>query len=75
MSNLATKISEHIDRRILNGELSNDDIVYICKQIMAYLNPTPVSEYAKQNNMSRQGVYKYRKIITLFGKKVVIEND
>ena len=72
---LVNKICEHLSNRIENNELSNDEIVQIIELCGRYLNLQTISDYAKENKMSYNGVKKFRKIIELFNVKFVIDND
>ncbi|RXK57550.1 hypothetical protein ESA94_20340 [Lacibacter luteus] len=72
---LVNKICEHLSLRIENGELSNTDMVQIIEHIGAYLNIATVPNYAKQNNMSYNGVKKYRHVKKIFNVKFVIDNE
>lgn len=72
---IINKICDHLSQRIENGELSNADLVQLIELCGKYLNLKTISEYAKKNNMSYNGVKKARKIVKLFGNKYVIDND
>lgn len=72
---LKEKIKYHLAVLIESGQLQNNDIVDICKHCLDYLNPQKVGEYAKENNISRQGVYKFREIVDFYGTKLVVDNE
>lgn len=72
---LINKISEHLHQRIANNELSNSDIVQLIEQLGGYLNLKTIPDYAKENNLSYNGVKKFRKIHNIFGVRFVIDND
>lgn len=74
MSNLKEKILINIHKGIESNMLSNDDIVQIIEHSGMYLNIMSISEFAKQNKLSYNGVKKFRNIKILFGLKFVIEN-
>ena len=57
------------------GELSNECLVQIIELAGGYLNLQTISEYAKENNLSYNGVKKCRNIVNLFGCKFVVDND
>lgn len=40
-----------------------------------YLNLMTISDYAKQHNMSYEGVKRFRKIQEIYGVKFVIDNE
>ena len=75
ISPLAYKIVDHLDTRIMGGDLTNDDMVYICKQILKYLNLATVAQYAKMRQVSRVWVYKSTNLISFLGQKYVINNE
>lgn len=74
ISPLAIQIAQHIEKRVLKDDLSNEDLVYICKDVLHYLNPMTASNYAKCHNISRQAVYKHRTMIDLYGARLVVDN-
>jgi len=69
------KIKVYIINNFIKGVLSNLDMVEIIQLCGGYLNLMTISAYAKENNMSYEGVKKCRNIIVLFGNKYVIDND
>lgn len=71
---LVNKICEHLSERIESGELNNTDLVQIIEHIGGYLNLQTISKYAKENNMSYNGVKHFRNIFEIFGVKFVIDN-
>jgi len=70
-SNSIDKLAESIH----NGKWSNDGLVELFKLIGDYCNLKTISDYAKENNMSYQGVKDHRRIETIFNTKFVIDND
>lgn len=57
------------------GDFSNDDLVQFIEHCGMYLNLKTITDYAKENNMSYNGVKKFRQIVEIFGVKFVIDND
>jgi len=57
------------------GELDNNSLVELFKQMGMYMNLKTIPDYAKANNMSYPGVVKCRNIQEIFGVKFVIDND
>ena len=53
---LINTIQKHLAKRIEAGELSNDELVQLIEQVGSYLNLQTIPAYAKQNNMSYNGV-------------------
>lgn len=74
MSDLKDKILINIHKGILNGLLSNNDLLEIVKDAGDYLNPLTISKYAKEVGKSYQGMSKHRKHVIIFGEKFIIDN-
>jgi hypothetical protein len=72
---LINTICDHLSKRIANGELKNEDMVQIIEHIGSYLNLKTISEYARENNLSYNGVKKFRTIRKIFSVKFVIDNQ
>lgn len=71
---LINNIKQHLSNRIENGELTNDDMVQLIELLGDYLNLQTIPEYAKANNLSYNGVKKFRTIKQIFNVKFVIDN-
>lgn len=56
-------------------ELNNQSLVQIIELAGSFLNLKTISDYAKENKLSYNGVKKCRKIITIFNIKFVIDNE
>ena len=69
------KIKASIDDAMMNGELSNDDLVELIKHLGAYGNVMSVKDYSNENGITVQGVYNHRNVVSLWGFKFVVEND
>jgi len=69
------KILNRLSELIETNQLNNEDLVQIIEHVGGYLNLETISEYAKKNNLSYNGVKKCRKTMTLFNVKFVIDND
>jgi len=54
--------------------LDNDKLVQIIELAGSLLNLQTISAYAKNNQLSYNGVKKHRQIINIFGCKFVIDN-
>ena len=72
---LGQVIQEHLVERIEKNQLSNDELVQIIELLGSYLNLSTIPDYAKANDMSYNGVKKFRTIKTIFNTKFVIDND
>lgn len=69
------KIKKSIDLAFMKGEITNVELVELIEQVASYGNIHKVSEYAKENGMTVQGVYKCRNVVNLLGYKFVLDND
>ena len=66
---------DKIDEYVYNAIISDDlDVVQIFERLNSYTNLKSISQYAKDNKLSYNGVKKHRKTITLFGCKFVADN-
>ncbi|MEI6059404.1 MAG: hypothetical protein WCR72_01795 [Bacteroidota bacterium] len=63
-----------LENDIQQGNYTNAEMVQLIELIGGYLNLKTIPDYAKQNNMTYNGVKKCRETITLFGVKLVIDN-
>jgi hypothetical protein len=68
---ILNRLSELIER----DQLKNEDLVQIIEHVGGYLNLETISDYAKKNNLSYNGVKKCRKTMNLFNVKFVIDNE
>lgn len=68
-------IVHRIDELAFEGVFSNKEMVQIIELLGDYLNIQTISDYARNNDMSYNGVKKYRNIKTIFNTKFVIDND
>jgi hypothetical protein len=66
------KLEKYVYEKICKDEL---DIVQLFERLNVYANLKSISQYAKDNKLSYNGVKKHRKIIKLFGCKFVADND
>lgn len=69
------KLKEYISKVVMKGDLSNGDLVQIIELCGSFLNIKSIPEYAKENNISYNGVKKCRNIVEIFGCKFVIDNE
>ena len=68
--NIKTKIED----MIIDGTLSNEDLVQIIELCGGYLNLQTIPNYARTYGKSYNGVKKCRRIWNFFGAKFVIDN-
>ena len=66
------KIEEYVYKTLCKDEL---DIVQLFERLNVFANLKTISQYAKDNNKSYNGIKNHRKIITLFGVKFVLDNE
>jgi hypothetical protein len=69
------KLLNFIAEKFENNELDNADMVQIIELCGMYLNLQTISDYAKEHNLSYNGVKNHRQIVNLFGNKYVLENN
>jgi hypothetical protein len=69
------KVEEYIYKCLQKDELTNENLVQIIERVNVYLNLKTISQYAKDNNKSYNGVKNHQQIISLFGCKFVADND
>lgn len=72
---LVNKICDHLSSRIEKGELSNNDMVQIIEHVGSYLNIQTISNYAREQRISYNGVKKFRPVQEIFNVKFVIDNN
>jgi len=68
------KIEEYVYKCLQKKELNNEDLVQIIERINDYLNLKTITQYAKDNNKSYNGIKNHQTIINLFGCKFVADN-
>lgn len=74
ITNNGDKLNNFIYDKFVNNDLSNYDLVQVIELCGILLNLQTIPDYAKENNMSYNGVKKHRKIIKIFNIKFVIDN-
>ena len=68
------KLEKFIYDKFNQNQLSNEDLVQIIELCGLLLNVQTIPDYAKENNMSYNGVKKGRQITKIFNVKFVIDN-
>jgi hypothetical protein len=68
------KLREFCRRKFEAGEISNDGLVELFKDMGSYLNLQTISDYARDHNMSYPGVVKGRRVEEIFNVKFVVDN-
>ena len=72
---LLETILNSLSEGIESNQLSNEDCLKIIEHTGGYLNLKTISDYAKSNGKSYNGVKKFREVKKLFNVKFVIDND
>ena len=72
---LTRKICDRLSDYIIDGQLSNANALQIIEHVGAYLNLKTRAEYAKKHQVSYNAAKKYRENVTLFGCKLVVDNE
>lgn len=70
-----TKLLNFTAEKFEKGQLDNDSLMQLIELCGNYLNIETIPNYAKQNNLSYNGVKKFRTIVELFNIKFVVDND
>ena len=66
------KIEEYVYKTMCKKEL---DIVQVFERLSVYANLKTIQKYAKDNKISYNGAKNNREIITLFGVKLIADNE
>lgn len=69
------KLLQFVSDKFMRNELDNDSLIELIQHSGAYLNLKTIPDYAKANNMSYEGVKKFRTIKEMFGVRFVVDND
>lgn len=75
ISDKAHLLINFLAEKTMAGDFSNNDLVQFIEHTGLFLNLKTIPDYAKENNMSYNGVKKFRTIVTIFNTKFVIDND
>lgn len=69
------KLIDFVGCKVENNELTNEDLVQLIELAGSYLNLKTIPDYQRAENMSYNGVKKYRQIRKIFNVKFVIDNN
>ncbi len=69
------RLLSFVSEKFESNELDNESLVQLIELCGNYLNIQTIATYAKANNMSYNGVKKFRKVVIIFRTKYVIENE
>jgi hypothetical protein len=68
------RLSVNIHKYVMQVDDPNEFLVQIIEQAGGYLNLQTISDYARKNGMTYNGVKKCREVRTIFNTKFVIDN-
>lgn len=68
------EIESLIEEKLFKNEISATDLVQLFERLNAYTNLKTIAQYAKDNNISYNGAKKCRKVVKLFGVKLIMDN-
>ena len=74
ISSNGKKLLTFLDEKMYDKSFSNNDLVQFIESVGKYLNLQTLPDYAKENNMSYNGVKKFRDVKEIFGVKFVVNN-
>jgi uncharacterized protein involved in outer membrane biogenesis len=75
LSSNGKKLSDFLDIKMHDGQLSNNDLVHFIEQVGRYLNLETIPDCAKRLNITYNGVKKTKQIVEIFNVKFVIDNE
>ena len=75
ISSNGEKLLSFLDDKISDAELTNNDLVQFIESVGKYLGLKTIPYYAKENNISYNGVKKFRKTVKILNVKFVIDNE
>ena len=70
-----TKLLKFVADKFQANELDNNSLLQLIELCGSYLNIQSITDYAKANAMSYNGVKNHRQIVEIFKQKFVIDND
>ena len=74
ISSNGQKLLSFLDDKMMDGNFTNKDLVHFIESVGKYLGLQTLPDYAKENNMSYNGVKKFREIKKILNVKFVINN-
>ena len=67
-------LSEWLQEKMQNKEITNAELVQFIELAGSYLNLQTIPNYAKEHNLSYNGVKNNRNIVKVFGVRLVADN-
>lgn len=74
ISSNGEKLLSFLDEKMMDGKFTNNDLVQFIESVGKYLGLQTIPNYAKENNLSYNGVKKFREIKKILNIKFVIDN-
>ena len=74
ISSNGQKLLSFLDDKMMDGSFTNEDLVQFIESVGQYLGLQTLPNYAKENNLSYNGVKKFREIKKILNVKFVIDN-
>ncbi len=68
------KLKAFIFQKFQDGELDNSTLIQLIELSGQFLNLKTIPDYAKEHNMSYNGVKNNRDVIIIFNTKFIIDN-
>lgn len=75
LSENGEKLFSFLEAKMRDGSFTNYDLVQFIALSGGYLNIKTIPDYAKDSNMSYNGVKKYREIVKIFNVSFAIDNE
>lgn len=75
ISSNGQKLLTFLDEKMHGGSFTNNDLVQFIESVGQYLGLQTIPDYAKENNLSYNGVKNFREVKDILGVKFVIDNE
>ena len=68
-------IIDLVEKQIIEGQLTNAELVQLIELCGSYLNLQTIPQYCKTHDITYNGAKKCRNVIGIFGVKFIIDNE
>jgi hypothetical protein len=75
ISSNGQKLLTFLDEKMHGGSFTNNDLIQFIESVGQYLGLQTIPDYAKENNLSYNGVKNFREVKDILGVKFVIDNE
>jgi len=75
ISSNGQKLLSFLDDKMMDGNFTNEDLVQFIESVGKYLGLQTIPNYAKENNLSYNGVKKFREVQEILGVRFVVDNS